>query len=138
MAYSSMNRSTEYDILIVDDEAEFVRCLVEAIEMHDPDLRIITAPNGKHAMEMLKTFVADILITDLKMPVMDGFELLEFVQRKLPRTQVIVVSLLDSAEVRQRLAGLGVTRFLDKPLDLQLFMNQINAAKDAAASQRSS
>lgn len=113
------------DILLVDDEAPFLRSLVEGLNAYLGNVNVITADNGKKALEMLKTVAVDIVITDLKMPVMDGFEFLKYVRGKYPKTRVIVMSMLDGPEVHARLRSLGVTQFLEKPLDFRTIVNKI-------------
>ncbi len=112
----------------MDDEAPFLASLIEGLSLYAQNVNFITADNGKKAMEMLRTISVDMVITDIKMPVKDGFELLEFMGRQHPKTPVIVMSMLDESEVRSRLAGRGVlTRFefLEKPLDFRTVMNRI-------------
>ncbi len=117
------------DVLLVDDEIPFLHSLVEGLNMvYAGNLNIITAENGRKAMEILKTVMFDLVITDLKMPVMDGFELLEYLQKNYPKTRVIVMSMLDGPEIQQRLRRLGVSQFLEKPLDFRAIANKILAA----------
>lgn len=116
------------DILLVDDETPFLQSLVEGLRIYAGNLNIITAENGKKAMEILKTVAVDLVITDLKMPVMDGFELLEYLKRERPETRVMVMSMLDSPEVQARLKCLGVNQFIEKPIDFRAIINKILAA----------
>jgi YesN/AraC family two-component response regulator len=115
----------EKDILIVDDETPFVRSLVEGLSLYTPHLNVLTAENGKKAVEVLKTLAVDLVITDLRMPVMDGFELMEYIRRELPDTRVIVMSMLDGPEIRRRARELGADQFLEKPVDLRTILNKI-------------
>lgn len=116
------------DILLVDDETPFVNSLMEGLSNFAGNVNILTADNGKKAMEMLKTISVDVVITDLKMPVVDGFALVEYIKRRHPKTTVIVMSMLDGAEVRKRLKDLGVADFLEKPIDFRTIMNRIVTA----------
>lgn len=116
------------DVLLVDDESSFLRSLAEGLALYTGTLNVITAENGKKAMEILKTAVVDVVVTDLKMPVMDGFELLQYVRQKHPDTRVIVMTALDGAEVGQRLNDLGVTCCLEKPLDFREIAHKILTA----------
>lgn len=116
------------DILLVDDETPFVNSLVEGLCNFAGNVNIITADNGRKAMEMLRTVSVDLVITDLKMPVVDGFELVKYIREKHPKTIVIVMSMLDGAEVKKRLEELGVAEFLEKPIDFRTIMNRIVTA----------
>jgi two-component system response regulator YesN len=111
------------NILIVDDETTFARSLAEGIALCLPHLKVLTAGNGKEALEVLKTREIDLVFTDLRMPVMGGFELMEEIRRYWPRTRVIVMSMLDEPSVCDRIRELGAERFLEKPVDLQEVLN---------------
>ena len=62
-------------ILLVDDEKSFVLSLADGLQAYFKNINVLTAENGKKALELLDTREIDMVITDLKMPVMDGFEL---------------------------------------------------------------
>ncbi len=115
------------EILLVDDETPFVVGLADGLEMYGDRFHVITAENGKQAMDILRTAPFDLVITDLNMPVMDGFELLEYIQRERPGTRVIVMSMLNSPNVFSRLNELGVTQFIEKPVDFRAVLNRILA-----------
>jgi CheY-like chemotaxis protein len=115
------------EILLVDDETAFARSLADGLEMVGERFHVITAENGKQAVNILQTTPFDLVITDLNMPVMDGFELLEYLQRERPGIRVIVMSMLNGPEVFSRLNELGVTRFIEKPVDFYTVLNRILA-----------
>lgn len=117
----------EKDVLIVDDETPFVRSLVDGLTLFSPNLNILTAENGKIAMDILKTAVIDVVVTDIRMPVMDGFALLEYIRREHLHTRVIVMSMLDGPEYRRRARELGAVHFLGKPVDFRSVLNRILA-----------
>ncbi len=116
------------DILLVDDEKAFVQSVAEGIKMIVGRCNVITAENGKKALEMLNTASFDLVITDLKMPVMDGFELLEQMKqmkRKRPGTRVMVMSFLGGPGVSERLNDLGVRTIIEKPTDIETILDKI-------------
>jgi DNA-binding NtrC family response regulator len=115
-------------VLIVDDDESFARILAEGLRMHLADMNILTASNGRTAMEMINAADIDCVVTDLKMPVMDGFELLEFIREKRPRSRVITISWLNNAEIRERLKKSGVAEFLEKPVSISAVVNSILAS----------
>ena len=122
------NKSPKMDILLVDDEKAFVQAVAEGIGLFGGRCNVITAENGKKALEMLNTALFDLVITDLKMPVMDGFELLEHMRhmkRKRPGTRVMVMSFLGGPEVLERLNELGVKQIIEKPADIGTIMSRI-------------
>ncbi|NTU41604.1 MAG: response regulator [Nitrospirales bacterium] len=81
------------NVLIVDDEESILSILSEYLSLETENVRLITATNGKKAMEILESSHAiDLVITDLRMPVMSGYELLQYMTKKHPQTPVIVMS----------------------------------------------
>lgn len=122
------SNSPKMDILLVDDEKSFIQAVAEGIQVFGGRCNVITAENGKKALEMLNTALFDLVITDLKMPVMDGFELLEHMKhmkRKRPGTRIMVMSFLGGPEVSERLNDLGVRQVIEKPADIETIMSRI-------------
>jgi CheY-like chemotaxis protein len=105
------------DILVVDDESMFLTDLAEYLSIHYGISNVVTAVNGKVALEMLRTAQFDLVITDLAMPVMDGYSLLKAIQEKYPKMPALVMTSRNGAEVEQGLRDLGVRRLFEKPLD---------------------
>ena len=79
-------------VLLVDDEPEVLAGLRRILRAAEPDWIVITANNGKKALERLAEEQVDVLVTDLNMPEMDGFQLLQRVERSHPGTIRIVHS----------------------------------------------
>jgi CheY-like chemotaxis protein len=86
---------------------------------------VLTARNGQQGLEMALTAQMDMIITDLKMPKMDGFQLLEQLRKRFPAARLVVITAFDDPEVRRRIEPLRVERFLEKPLDLQSLVDAI-------------
>jgi len=108
------------DVLLVDDETPFVESLAEGLTaFHSEKLNVISTDNGKKAIEILRTVIIDVVVTDLKMPVMDGYELLDYLFLNHPDIPVIVMTAQDGAGVEQRLAKLNITQYLEKPIDFR-------------------
>ncbi|HNX52122.1 MAG TPA: response regulator [Pontiellaceae bacterium] len=77
-------------ILVVDDEEGITMVIKEMLVRLKYD--VLTAKNGKEALEKLKLGPVELLITDIVMPDMDGLELIEEVQRTLPKVKIIAIS----------------------------------------------
>ena len=120
------------DVLIVDDEAPFLETVVQGLAAAMPSLHVLTASNGKTALEMLRTAALDLVITDLRMPEMDGFQLLERIQERKPSVDVIVMSVLNDSDSRRRLVGMGVRRFLEKPFDFSALLRMLGGRSRSA------
>ncbi len=112
-------------ILIVDDDKTFLLSLVEGLRAHDQEFEIRTAENGKIATQILKEESVDLIITDLKMPVMDGFELLAYMSSHHPRIPVIVMTAYGTPVIENSVSHLGAIRYLEKPLDFDLLVDNI-------------
>src|SRR5579859_5692263 len=82
------------------------------------------APDGERALPVLQAIEPDVLITDIKMPFMDGLQLSKIVRERLPRTKIVILSGHDEFEYAQRAIKLGVTEYLLKPVTVQQ-LNQV-------------
>ena len=90
--------------------------------------KIIMAENGGQAFEMLRHEPVHVLVTDLNMPVMDGFNLIAKVSRFYPQVPIIVMTGLDESQHLNTPLQLGAIRILTKPPRLTLLMDAIRAA----------
>lgn len=118
-------------ILIVDDEKSFLLSLKDGLSKHKDKFKVLTAENGREAVDVLRSVAIDLLVTDLKLPEMNGFELLAWVSRHQPQLPVIVMSAFGTPEIEARLAKMDTLQFLEKPLDLDMLeegiFNGLNA-----------
>ena len=113
-------------ILVVDDRPENRAVIVDLLEALD--FIAIEAENGRTGLEKLRSTQPDLTITDLAMPVMDGYQLLEYIRsdRDLQDAKVIVSSASVSPIDRQRSLDCGSNDFLPKPIDAKLLLNQLS------------
>ncbi len=107
------------NVLIVDDEKLFLLSLTDGLSIYSGEFNVITAENGKKAVELLKTIKIDLIVTDLHMPVMDGFELLTHLNNHYPDIPVIVMTAYSAPSIEDKLRPFSVSRYLEKPLDLK-------------------
>jgi DNA-binding NtrC family response regulator len=104
-------------ILVVDDEEIFQLSLLDGLRNFEQDFRVLTAEDGKEAEQILKVFPVDLVVTDLKMPKKDGFQLLAYMKKSHPRTPVIVMTAFGNPELEQWLRSLGVYAYFEKPFE---------------------
>jgi two-component system NtrC family response regulator len=116
------------DVLLIDDEKHFLHDLADGLRLYSNKINVITAENGRIALEILKTALIDVVVTDLNMPGMDGYELLRKLQMIKPKIPVIVMSAYARSSVEQRLQGTQLAEYLEKPLDLGAVAEAILAA----------
>jgi len=105
------------NLLIVDDEQSYRQLLTLVFE-NDGHL-IRTAMNGREALQMLQDEPADVIISDVKMPDMDGIELLRAVRETLPDTAMVLMTAFASVETAREAFKLGADDFIQKPFDVE-------------------
>ncbi|MFA6472892.1 MAG: response regulator [Candidatus Latescibacterota bacterium] len=104
---------TKYSILVVDDEKNIRLTLVQALEALD--LEIDTAINGEEALSKLKERFFKIILLDLKLPGMDGMEVLRRVRKMYPECRVVIISAHGTIESAVEALKLGAVDFIEKP-----------------------
>jgi DNA-binding NtrC family response regulator len=104
------------DILIVDDEKDMLQLLKRSLA---PDLncRIEIASSGKEAMEAISRSPFDLVLADIKMPEMDGLELLELIKRKRPEVTVVMMTAYGTVDTAVDAMRNGAYDFVTKPFD---------------------
>ncbi len=105
------------NIIIVDDEQSYRQLLTLVFE--DDGNKIRTAMNGRQALALLEEERADIIISDVKMPDMDGIEMLRAVRETLPDLGVILMTAFASVETAREAFKLGADDFIQKPFDVE-------------------
>ena len=105
------------NILIVDDEQSYRQLLTLVFEQQGDTIR--TAMNGRQALDLLAAATADIIISDVKMPDMDGIEMLRSVRETLPDLGVILMTAFASVETAREAFKLGADDFIQKPFDVE-------------------
>ena len=105
------------NILIVDDEQSYRQLLSLVFEEQGNSVR--TAMNGRQALESLQAEPADVIVSDVKMPDMDGIEMLRAVRETLPDVGVILMTAFASVETAREAFKLGADDFIQKPFDVE-------------------
>ena len=109
-----MEKPAAKNILLVDDQKNFLNILETELSDSGNNFCILTAENGDKALRILESVQVDLVVTDLKMPVLNGYDLISHMKRKYPGIPVIVVSSFLYPESETRLRALGVTQYIDK------------------------
>jgi len=122
------------DVLIVDDEVPLLQTLAKGLSALRPGMNVVTSSNGRLALEAIQAASFDLIITDLMMPVMDGYTFLELLRQKnADQPRVIVMSVLEGPDVYRRLKRFGVDHILEKPLDIPTLIGAIDGNATSAA-----
>jgi CheY-like chemotaxis protein len=115
-------------VLIVEDEKTVQLTLLDGLRKYEKEFRVLTAENGMIAKEVLEKLPVDLIVTDLKMPGMDGFELLSLIRRDHPYIPVIVMTAFGNPELEKWLESVGIFAYLEKPIDFTELTNKILSA----------
>ena len=107
--------NTPKNILLVDDDQGFLAMLAGELRDFNNNFSILTAENGNKALKVLESAHVDLVVTDLNMPVMNGYDLLSHMKKKYPNIPVIVISGFLYPGLEATLRTLGASQSLDKP-----------------------
>ncbi len=113
-------------LLLVDDEAEFLDTLVDRLDIRD--LKTEVAYNGKEALSAVEEEEPDVIVLDVKMPEMDGIEVLKRIKKAYPNVEVVILTGHANEQDEQRARELGAFDYLKKPVDLEALLGRIRGA----------
>lgn len=122
-----MNEAASKTILIIDDEY-YVRDSIAAY-LYDVGYRVLMAENGLAGLETFRSEMPDVVLTDLRMPVLDGFGVVEAVREEAPYTPIVVVSGMGDLDEAIRALTLGAWDYVSKPIinfeELKITMERV-------------
>ena len=116
-------------LLIVDDEEDFLKSIAERLGMRDFD--VTTATEGKLAIKAAKKGKFDVAILDMRMPGMDGMDLLQTLKKKHKYLEVIILTGFGSIDSAVEATKLGAYSYLEKPYDFEKLIAEIKEAYEA-------
>ena len=114
-----------YSVLLVDDNPDFLNYLYD--ELRPLFKSVLKAVNGEEALLLLKTHQPDIIISDVMMPVMNGYQLCKEVKEHLQISHIPVILLTAKSDTESQKIGykLGADAYLSKPFDIDLLLSVI-------------
>ena len=89
------------NVLLVDDDTEMLHALKEGFKKYQESFAVLLAEDGLEALTRLKQNIVSLVVTDLKMPNMDGFELLAHIMEHYPDIPVIIITGYSTPEIEQ-------------------------------------
>lgn len=125
-------------ILILDDDEDLLALYKELLTKLSSKPEVYTTTNGARAIAMLDSEPFSLLITDLHMPVMDGFQVLAIVRRRFPNLKILAISSVLDEQYRSRAYALGVDMCWQKPTtenDFKMFTDCIEALLEETNSE---
>ena len=117
-------------ILIVEDEIAIRRVLIKILHEENNDFIISEAQDGLSAVDYIKNNDVDLILCDIKMPKMDGIEVLEYAKRIKPETPIIMISGHGDLETAVETMRLGAFDYISKPPDLNRLLTAVRNALD--------
>jgi len=113
-----------YKVFLVEDEIITREGIRDNVDWHASGFEFCgEAADGEIALPLLRTAQPEVLITDIKMPFMDGLQLIKIVRERMPWVKIIILSGHDEFEYAQEAINLGVTDYLLKPVTVQKLQN---------------
>lgn len=124
--------SHKYTILIAEDEAiNFLFLEILLKKQIDLGCAIIHAKNGAEAVEICKkNDDINLVLMDLKMPVMDGFEAVKLIKEIRPKLPIVAQTAFSSIEDKEKVFAAGFNDFLSKPINKEALLDVINRQKE--------
>jgi DNA-binding NtrC family response regulator len=114
-------------VLLVDDEQEFVESLSERLQLRDVDAEV--AHDGEQALEAVESSEPDVMVLDLRMPGIDGIEVLRRVKKSHPGIQVVILTGHGTEKDENEALRLGATAYLKKPVDIEQLVGTLHHEK---------
>jgi DNA-binding response OmpR family regulator len=115
-------------ILVVDDHFAVLDSLRTMLQGASPAYRVIAVPSAEEGFLELGRTPCDLLITDIRLPGISGFELARRVRRLRPEIPIIMMTMTPSAPEREEAERLGVFRYLEKPLNTRTLLAAVESA----------
>ena len=120
-----------YTVLLVDDEKSVLHILTNSIDWQEMGVdTLLCAADGKSALEQFAGHKIDLLVTDIRMPGMDGLELIRRVRALQPNTHCILLTAYGEFQYAQEAIRLGVDNYLLKPVAREEVCQTVQAALD--------
>jgi two-component system chemotaxis response regulator CheY len=117
---------TEKRVLVADDSQTVRMLLFFHLIKLLPGVKIVEAVDGAHALEKLKQYEVDLILTDMNMPEMDGAGLIRAIRNDLKRTTpIIIITTKGELQDRERGMELGANGYITKPIDVRQFRETV-------------
>lgn len=115
-------RQVEHPVLVVEDDETILISIVTLLE--DEGFAVVTANNGKEAIDWLGDGVPSVVLLDMKMPVMDGWAFAE-IYRTRPGPKAPLVVMTAARDAKNWAADVGADDYIAKPFDLDYLLDKI-------------
>ncbi|WP_447980030.1 response regulator [Candidatus Nitrospira bockiana] len=115
-------------ILVIDDEPVFLQALTEAAELRKGDFGVETATSAEDGLRLLQQQDYDVVISDIRMPGLDGIEFLRKAREVRPDTPVVLITGFGDPRLEERALRMGAYAFIHKPFVVDVFFSVVSRA----------
>lgn len=129
-----MTTPSNWKVVLIDDEEDIRDVLTVALQ--DSGYEVVSAPDGESGLHMCEKISPQIVITDIRMPGMDGLQVLEAVKKKYPDVEVIVATAFGEMDVAIQALQLDASDFITKPISDEALHLALNRAKARFSSKK--
>jgi CheY-like chemotaxis protein len=105
-------------VLIVDDEETLTWSMAKSLSKDKDKYEVMIANNGREALQLLKTSRIDLVISDIRMPDINGLDLLVMIKKEYPETKVIIMTAYGSSDVQKEANQRGSLFYIEKPFEI--------------------
>ena len=128
--------TTETRILIVDDDPALLEALPEAVQLRISEIVVDTCDSALAAVQRIEARDYDAIVTDIKMPGMDGLALLSIIREKRPATPTLLITGHGEGDLGVRAMAGGAFEYISKPIDRDSFITALERAIQSRANGR--
>lgn len=129
-----------YRIILVDDEEEVRKSIIKKIDWKSAGFQVVgDAENGQEALEKIEVLEPDVVLTDIRMPYMDGLTLSERIRQKYPSIKLVIFSGFDDFDYAKQAIKLNVIEYILKPVNVEemtAILKKIKKTLDEEIEQR--
>jgi YesN/AraC family two-component response regulator len=103
-------------LLYVEDEADTRDLVISILHLRFPWLALLTADDGQEGLDLFNAHHPEIVLTDIRMPFLDGIRMANKIKRIYKKTQIIVLTAVDNIDAMLNASDIGINHFLLKPI----------------------
>lgn len=129
-----MPANTEWEIVIIDDEEDILDIL--SLALKDASYHVSVARDGASGLKVCEEKSPQIVITDIRMPVMDGLQVLETLKKNSPEIEVIVATAFGEIDIAIRALQLDASDFITKPINTKELHLAVNRAQERYSARK--
>ncbi len=119
-------------VLLVDDTPQVLHDLRQLLELSGEIEIVAEAGNGQEAVQLTASLRPEVVVMDLEMPVMNGYEATHQIKSQFPTTRVVILSVHAGAKERENARAAGADRFVVKGVRYDVLLNAILAREDSS------